>query len=345
MISRRYSKDSEKTFILVISLIFILLTFFVIKDIFALIVYSLILSYFLYPLYKYYLSKTNSKRLSSILTLSTATIFFLIPLGFLAYFLILNLVKIVIDYRVYIQNPELLNEVVGNFVGSITSSPLLTNLDYSLFVQPVVRYIIDLSTGFFSSLPILFLYLFIVLFISYYVLIHGKSMITGFNEYIPLSLKKQNEILRNITKNLTVLFRGYFLTGVIQTFVAFVGYVIFGVPNLLIVTFLTFITTLIPYLGTPMVWIPVAFYLILTGETVFGIGLLLYGTFVISLVDNFVRPILMSHKDTISPPMVFIGIIGGLFAFGIQGIILGPIIISITLILIRYLKETYELRV
>ena len=107
--------------------------------------------------------------------------------------------------------------------------------------------------------------------------------------------------------------------------------------------FLTFIASLIPYIGTPLIWVPLGLYMIFTGD-LGGYGILIAGTLVISTIDNFIRPILMSDKDTIAPPLVFIGFIGGLFAFGIEGIILGPIIISITSILLRYLKEFYEIK-
>jgi predicted PurR-regulated permease PerM len=98
---------------------------------------------------------------------------------------------------------------------------------------------------------------------------------------------------------------------------------------------------LIPYLGTPIIWVPISIYLILSGDLFGGFGLLIYGILIISTVDNFLRPILMSDKETISPPLVFVGFMGGLFSFGISGIILGPIIISITAIFLRYLKENY----
>ncbi len=342
--ARRYSIDSEKNFILIIAIIFLLLTFFVIKDILALIIYSLILSYFLYPVYEFFLEKIKNKRLSSLLALLSGTFVIFIPLAFLSYFLILSIIKILVQYKVYIQNPEILNEITANFIEKFSNSTTLSSIDFSEFVQPVVLYIIDLSKNFFSSIPKTIVYFFIILFISYYILIHNKKMLSAMNEYIPLTLRKQNEILRNITKNLKVLFKGYFLTGLIQTAIALIGYIIFGVPNLLIVTALTFIVSLVPYIGTPLVWAPISLYMILTGDSFAGIGLLVYGTFIISFVDNFVRPILMSDKETISPPLVFIGFVGGLIAFGIEGIILGPIIISITSILLRYLKEVYELK-
>jgi predicted PurR-regulated permease PerM len=163
----------------------------------------------------------------------------------------------------------------------------------------------------------------------------------SFNDYVPLSIKKQKEILKKIQKAIKVLFKGYFLTGIVQTMIAFVGYIIFGVDNLLVVTFLTLISSLIPYIGTPIVWVPIGFYMFVTGSQIGGIGIIIYGTLIISMVDNFLRPVLMSDKDTLHPALVFIGFIGGMGIFGISGIILGPLILSVTSIFFKFLKEHY----
>lgn len=341
---RRYSVNDEKNFILIIAVILLVLTFILIKDIIAIILYSIILSYFLLPVYKFFLLKFQNPKISSLLTLITITLGFFIPLSFLFYFLILNMIKLVVQYKVFIENPESLNQIIDNFLENSIDSTLLSSFNYSEILNTLVIFAIEFSQNFFSSIPMAILYFLIILFISYYILIHQTTILKTFNEYIPLTLKKQNQIGQNIAKNITVIFRGYFLTGIIQTIIALIGYIIFGVPNIMIITFLTLITSLIPYLGTPMVWVPLGIYLIIIGENVAGIGLLIYGTLIISTIDNFIRPILMSSKDTISPPLVFIGFVGGLFAFGIQGIILGPIIISLTAIILGYLKDYYQIQ-
>lgn len=344
MIERKYSKNSEKNFLLMIGIAFILLTFYLIKDIYILLIYSMILSYFLYPLYNYFLTKLKNKKISSILTIVTVTLVLFIPIILLTYFLILSLIKLVLQYKIYIQNPEILNSTVSAFMSKFTNSQILEAIDYSEYLNNIVTFVVDLSKNFFNSIPIILFDLAIILFITYYILIHNKKVLTALNNYLPLSLKKQNEILKNLTKNIKVLFKGYFLTGIIQTLVAGLGYWVFGVPNLLIVISITLFASLLPYIGTPIVWVPVSLYMIITGQEFGGVGLLIYGTLIISTIDNFLRPILMSTKDTISAPLVFIGFIGGMLAFGISGIILGPIIISITSILLRYIKEHYELK-
>lgn len=339
----RFTKKKENIFLLLLTILFLILSFIILKDLLSLIVYSMIISYFSFSLYKFYNKKIQSDRISAISTLATITILLIIPFSLFSYFLVLSFIKIIITYQIYIQNPQILNSIVLKIIEQITSSPILSSINFSGFLNIIIKYIMSFSTGFFTAIPIFLFDFFIIMFLSYYILINNKNIFKVINEYAPLSLRKQNEMLRNIEKNVRVLFKGYFLTGLIQTLVSIIGYFIFGVPNILILSFLTLIASLLPYIGTPLIWVPIGIYLLIVGKQVAGIGLLIYGTLVITMIDNFVRPWLMSNKETLSPALVFIGFIGGLLAFGISGIILGPLIISISTILLRYLKEIYEI--
>lgn len=342
MTPSKYSIIIERNFLILTTLVFLGLTFFLLKDIFTTIILSIILAYFLHPLYDYFLFKTENSKLSAVLTLTSVTVGIVVPLGLLSYFLLLNLLKIVVTYKVYIENPAVLNQFVSQFMEKFSNSSFFTNIDVSEYVNKVVVFIVDMVKDFFSSIPSMLISFFIILFITYYLLIYNKEIFKGLNNYLPLQQHKQDEIIKNIGKNLKVLFRGYFLTGAVQTIIAFIGYLVLGAPNLLLITFLTFITSLAPYVGPPIIWVPVSLYMIIIGQKIAGVTLIIYGMLVISTIDHFIRPYLMSDKDTISAPLVFIGLVGGTFAFGIIGIIIGPIIIAITSILLRFLKETYE---
>lgn len=347
MKERRFSKTAEKNFILGVAAIFLFLTYLVLSDILTVLILSIILAYFLHPLYAGFLQRFESKSFSSILALTCATLGFFLPLLFLFYFIILRMGILVLEYREYVEDPELLNELINSVLIQLTNSPISSSFDLSSYVISSISFINSSIQDFISSIPLILLNFFIIIFVTYYLLVHSKAIFKSLNEHIPLTLKKQNEIFRNISLNIQVLFKGYFLTGIIQTLVAAVGYVIldifYGFPNLLIVVFLTFIVSLVPYLGTPMVWVPVSIYYFIVDIPEAGTLMFIYGITIISLIDNFVRPILMSHKETTPPALVFVGFVGGVFAFGILGLIIGPIIISITIILLRYIKEIFEI--
>lgn len=92
----------------------------------------------------------------------------------------------------------------------------------------------------------------------------------------------------------------------------------------------TALVALIPF-GTPLVWGAAAMWLLFSGQTTAGIGLLLWGVLVVSWVDNIVRPIMLSRGSDIPFILALFGVLGGLAAFGLVGLFLGPVILAVAL--------------
>jgi predicted PurR-regulated permease PerM len=99
---------------------------------------------------------------------------------------------------------------------------------------------------------------------------------------------------------------------------------------------------LIPLVGTSVIWFPASIILLISGQTFNGIGLLLYGIFVISLADNFIRPVLIGSKTKINSLLILFSVFGGLKLFGLIGIFLGPIIIAFLLTFIEIYKIEFK---
>lgn len=123
---------------------------------------------------------------------------------------------------------------------------------------------------------------------------------------------------------------GIGLTALAQAVLAGVGYAFAGTPNPLMLTLITFVVALIPF-GTPFAWGSVAVWLLSNGHTTEGIGLALWGLLVISWVDNLIRPIVISGATKIPFIIIFIGVLGGLTAFGFIGLFIGPVVLAIAL--------------
>ncbi len=123
---------------------------------------------------------------------------------------------------------------------------------------------------------------------------------------------------------------GIGLTAVAQALLAGIGYAVAGAPNPILLTLITFIVALIPF-GTPFAWGAVALWLLSQGHIAEGIGLALWGTLVISWVDNLIRPIVISGATKIPFIIIFIGVLGGLTAFGFIGLFIGPVVLAIGL--------------
>ena len=123
---------------------------------------------------------------------------------------------------------------------------------------------------------------------------------------------------------------GIGLTALAQALLAGIGYYFSNSPSPILLTIITFIVALIPF-GTPFAWGAVSIWLLSPGHTTEGIGLALWGILVISWVDNLIRPIVISGATKIPFIIIFIGVLGGLTAFGFVGLFIGPVVLAIGL--------------
>ena len=132
---------------------------------------------------------------------------------------------------------------------------------------------------------------------------------------------------------------GYILIGIIQGIATGIGLLIFGVPHALLLTVFAIFASIIPIVGPWLVWVPAAIYLFSIGNTTAAILFILYSAIIVSSTDNFLRPYIIARKTGVSSVIVLVGMIGGLFVFGILGIILGPLILSYLVLFLEAYKN------
>ncbi len=141
-------------------------------------------------------------------------------------------------------------------------------------------------------------------------------------------------ILNTIDKTITSVLYGIGGTALGQAVVALVGFLIAGVPNAFVLAAATFFLSMVP-VGPPLIWGGAALWLLERGELGWAIFMALYGMLVISSIDNFLKPYLMSRGSAMSFALVFLGVLGGVLAFGLIGLFLGPVLLAVAMILFR----------
>ena len=127
-----------------------------------------------------------------------------------------------------------------------------------------------------------------------------------------------------------------------QGLVALVGYYIFAAPNPLLLFALTCVTAMIPIVGGAIIFVPVCIYIIAEGDVGSGLGLLAYCTLIVGSTDNLLRFTLLKRLENIHPLNTVFGIIMGLKLFGFMGLIFGPILVSITILLIQVYRDEFN---
>jgi len=155
----------------------------------------------------------------------------------------------------------------------------------------------------------------------------------------PFSNSTELKFLKELRGITNVIVFGQVLIGILQGLALGIGLFFLGVPNALILTFLASLISMIPILGSWLVWLPVSLYLLAIGQTFQGIFLLLYGSLFVSSMDNIIRPYLLSKHSNLPIVLSVIGTIGGLYLFGIAGLVLGPLVLAYVLIIIEFYQE------
>lgn len=124
-------------------------------------------------------------------------------------------------------------------------------------------------------------------------------------------------------------------TAAAQSLVALLGFLIAGVPGVILLAIATFFFSMVPVVGATIIWLPAAAWLYDTGQTGWAIFMLLWGMFAISSVDNLIKPILISRTSSLPLLLIVVGVFGGVLVFGFIGIFLGPTLLALGQTLIR----------
>lgn len=127
-----------------------------------------------------------------------------------------------------------------------------------------------------------------------------------------------------------------------QGIVALIGYLIFGAPSPILLFVLTAITSMIPIIGAAIIFVPVSIYMVAEGDMFNGIGILIYCMIIVGLTDNVLRFTLLKRLENIHPLNTVFGIIMGMKLFGFMGLIFGPILVSMTVMLIQVYRDEFS---
>lgn len=181
----------------------------------------------------------------------------------------------------------------------------------------------------------------VLLFVLYFLLVGGCRMEAYVREMLPFNRSEGGDVLREIHRIVRSNAIVIPLLAVGQGLVAWVGYVIFGVHGTLLWGVLTSFATVIPIVGTALVWVPLALYTGLAGHWGQAVGLLLYGVLVVTQVDNILRMVLQKRLDNAHPLVTIFGVIIGLSLFGFMGVIFGPLLLAMFVFCVDLFKRKY----
>lgn len=183
----------------------------------------------------------------------------------------------------------------------------------------------------------------LVLFLVYYILRDGDRFVAWSRDVVPMPDPVTDRLFVKVDRMVRGVVIGHIVVAVGQGIVAGVGMWVVGIPNVVFWTFVMVLLALLPLIGAFIVWGPAAVYLFLIGDTVGAIALTVYGVAVVSSVDNYARPILIDQQVHLNPAVILVGVFGGVYAIGVTGLFVGPVIFGVLAATLTTFNEEYDL--
>ena len=203
----------------------------------------------------------------------------------------------------------------------------------------IAQWAVSLAGSLFALLFGLVVAIVIALFVLFFFLRDGELMVTRAMVLVPLDDRRKTHLLGHLADVTRAVVLGTLVTALVQGTLAGVGFALAGVPWSIVFGVLTVGAAVVPVVGTALVWVPVAAWLGLSGHWGAALFVLIWGSAVVSSADHVVRPLFISSRAKISTLPVFIGLLGGIAAFGVTGIFLGPVVIALVLALLEFAEE------
>lgn len=187
--------------------------------------------------------------------------------------------------------------------------------------------------------------LFVLVIAFYYFLADGPSMVNSFMRLSPIDDRYERELIGEFDRISRAVVVATLLSAVVQGLLAGIGYYFAGIPALFLLTMLTMLLALVPFVGAAAVWIPCCLWLLFSEERYFAAAMLaVYGGTVVSMADNVIKPWILHGQSKLHPLLALLSVLGGVQALGPIGIFVGPMVVAFLQVLLHILeKELREL--
>jgi predicted PurR-regulated permease PerM len=348
-------EEGFKYFFLVLFIVAAYLSFLVIKPILTAILSGIILGYVFFPLHRWITKFVKQRHVSAVIISLILVSAIFLPIFFFAdsLFTEARVGYVVVKQRLSTGNifglacPESETSfacVVARPVQNLIADPEI-NVYLQQAVSTGITFVLNSIQNFLLSLPKLLLNLLVTFFVTFYIFIDGQKLIDKARKILPLRKRHQEHIMKRVRDISFAVIYGNIIVALIQGALGGLGFFLFDVGQPFLWGFVMAVFALVPFIGTAIIWLPAAIFLIVVGGSEGnadmvgnGIGLLLWGSLLVGTVDNIIKPKIVGSRAGIHPVIILVGAIGGLAFMGPVGFIIGPLILA----LLMTLLDIYE---
>ncbi len=330
-----------------------MIIFLIIRPFLVGILSAIILAYVFHPWYKKIYKKTRRKNFSAMVVSLLVILIITIPLIFAINAISREAYVFYITTKQKISTGELVtSECYSGRICSLSNylKNALADPKIKFYLESALKKTTDYIVGKISDIPqrlaLIGLNAFVVIFIMFYLFRDGEKAVKIVKGAVPIKKDHKEKIMNQFNDTVYAVIYGSIITALIQGAVGALGFFIFGIHSPLLWGGVMVIAALIPFIGTPVVWLPAGLLQIISGYVAGdaltvgkGIGLVLYGALIISSIDNLVKPKLIGDKANVHPTVILVGVLGGLHLFGLVGFILGPLILSLSFAFLKLYRQ------
>ncbi|KKQ78227.1 MAG: hypothetical protein A3A96_00885 [Candidatus Zambryskibacteria bacterium RIFCSPLOWO2_01_FULL_39_39] len=332
-------KTIQLTFFIALTISLFVLLFFVFRPYFNVLFISGVFAIAFYPLYEKLVKKFDErKNLAAFTTTFLILIFIIIPIIVLSGLLLKEAVDLYNSIafgggsQVFISQ---VNVLVSKFSSLFPSGALDSQINLELYARNTLGWIIGHFGSIFATVFGGVLNFILILISIYYIFISGNKIKKSIIVWSPLPDEHDEEFIETLRSSVDAVLRGRILVAIVQGAFIGIGFAIFGVGSPILWGFVGGVASLVPILGTSIITVPAVAYLFLTHHVGSGIGLLLWGAIAVGLIDNFISAMFLKDKIRVHPLIVLFSILGGVEVFGAIGFLVGPVVVSAFMALIR----------
>ncbi|HEU4770103.1 MAG TPA: AI-2E family transporter [Pyrinomonadaceae bacterium] len=303
------------------------------------IAWATVLVILFYPVHKRLARKLNRPSLAALISCVLVMLIILIPIALITLAVFNELANALQTLQAgvnYLLDPN--SRIAGpvlNFVGRFVDVSQLRSEEFLVDrLKGVSGQLAGQTLGFLGGVAGVIVQMFFVIFTMYYFFKDGENISRAVRDSLPLDREQAEGIMARTREVIDASVYGVISIAAIQGTLGGLAFWVLGLPSALIWGVAMTFLSMVPMLGAFLVWVPAAIYLAVTGHWVKALLLALWGTLVIGMIDNFLRPKLVGSRTRLHELLIFFAVLGGLRVFGVLGVVLGPVVLAITLALI-----------
>ena len=296
-----------------------------------------------YPVHKRLSQRIKRPSLTALVSCVLVILIILVPVALITLAVVNELAGAVQSLQAavnYVLDPNSrLAGPVLNFLSRFVDINQLRSEEFLLArLKGVSGQIAGQTLGFLGGLASFFIQMFFVVFTMYYFFKDGENISRTIRDSLPLEREQADGIISRTREVIDASVYGVLSIAIIQGILGGLAFWVLGLPSAIIWGVVMTFLSMVPMLGAFLVWVPGAIYLALTGHWAKAVMLAVWGTLVIGMVDNFLRPKLVGSRTRLHELLIFFAVLGGLNVFGVLGVVLGPVVVAITLALVDVYK-------